>query len=125
MTQMGRVEFTVRIDFYDDLRRESSFAERQAATSYVGSMTREGFKALSLPRIGEGLADLGPWTAPNPLAWVTSVEHFASGGWSDPGEADDGTTPRIVVVTRQAWVGTGESDQLIQEFEERGWKWLA
>lgn len=103
------VELGVRIEFYRDMWRE---AERPI--EYVGSAVRDGFRALAVPRAGEGVGYIGPWTRETPYALVTSVEHLVG--------ADAG---RVMVVVRAPWPGDGMTDQLLGTFAERGWRWIA
>jgi hypothetical protein len=94
----------------------------------MGTMFRDGFKAVSVPRVGEYLCALGPWsdrrswtTAPTPTLEVRSVVYQADSPAQD--NAEDGG--HIMVHISAPWRQDIDREVFIKQFTDRGWQWLS
>ena len=99
------VEFSVRIDFYQDL---------EGPKDYVGSALRDGLTTVVLPRVGEHVLGLGPnaWRKGpygDPYSVVHAVEHRATPAWKlDPAKpAEEEEDPTVMLVFQALWPGDG------------------
>jgi hypothetical protein len=106
-------EFAMRIDFFRDVAAGGS--------DYAGSMHKDGVRAACVPRVGEHVLPLAAHL-PHPYSVITAVEHNLAGVRL----ADDGETERsssVTAVIAAPWPGDGVRDDVVREFEERGWTW--
>jgi hypothetical protein len=127
---MALVEFNVRVDLY---RSKQGGAAQWAgpvdpeSAEYLGSMTKDGFKAVALPRAGEQWLHGIGWFDPIDLVTVQAVEHRLTPPWIGVGESADDMPvngdPSATVVIRQRAPGTGEMDQFVKHFDDNGWHW--
>jgi hypothetical protein len=113
------VEFGVRVNYYERLDPDSG--ER---SGYVGSMTKDDFKALVVPRVGEQWMHGIPWFNTADLVRIASVEHGFRPTWVGKDmQSRDAGDPWITVVIDQRAFGPGESEQVIGDFQRNGWQW--
>ena len=117
---MTLVEFGVRISYYEHLHSESS----DAPTGFVGSMLKDDFKAVVLPRVGEYWMHTIPWLAQD-LIKIDAIEHAFRPRWisksADPVTANE-SEPWVTAVIYHRAFGQGEAAQIIREFEYNGWR---
>ncbi len=114
-------EFSLRIDFYRDLAAPDSMLEAGHERNLVGSAEKDGVRAACVPRIGEYVLPLAPHM-PHPHSLITAIEHNLAGVRL----ADDGETERsasVVAVIAAPWPGDDVRDELVRDFEDRGWTW--
>ncbi|HEX2096346.1 MAG TPA: hypothetical protein VHF50_03145 [Solirubrobacterales bacterium] len=114
-------EFSLRIDFFRDLAGPDPSLEAGYERSLVGSVEREGARAACVPRVGEYVLPLAPHM-PHPHSLITAIEHNLAGVRL----ADDGETERsasVVAVISAPWPGDELRDEVVRDFEGRGWSW--
>jgi hypothetical protein len=114
-------EFSLRIDFFRDLREPASTLEVAHERNLVGSLEKDGVRAACVPRAGEYVLPLAPHM-PHPRALITAVEHNLAGVRL----ADDGETERsasVTAVISAPWPGDALKDEVVRDFEDRGWTW--
>lgn len=113
-------EFSMRIDFFRD-GAAPSFEGPAPGGHLVGSMHKDGVRAACVPRVGERVLPLAPHM-PHPDAAIAAVEHNLAGVRL----ADDGETERsasVTVVVGAPWPGDALRDEVVRDFEGRGWTW--
>jgi len=106
------MEISMWIEFFEV---NGPFSER-TQKDYVGTLRKDGLRALAVPRVGENIFGLEVR-----LPIVTAVEHRIEGinAHFGEGEAED-FPPRVTVVV--ATPGPGD-ESAIEAFEARGWSW--
>jgi hypothetical protein len=89
----------------------------------MGTMTRGGFTATCIPRVGEHLCGLGPWsdqrartTVPTPTLEIRSVV-YTTGPPAEESEC------HITVHASAPWRQDLDRAAFIKQFTDRGWQW--
>lgn len=118
------IEIDVTISFYRDLPLRHSLEQAQAARLWEGTIMGRRLHVLQVPRIGDGLASLGPLQEPIAV-WVTGVNHHLDLPWHDDPAETTRTSPSIEVIAHAPWPRSAERDDLVGQFEARGWHWLS
>lgn len=116
-------EFSLRIDFFRDRPGADPALEAGHERVLVGSARKEGVRAACVPRVGEYVLPLAPHM-PHPHSLITAVEHNLAGVRL----ADDGETERsasVTAVISAPWPGDDIADEVVSDFEDRGWAWRA
>src|SRR5947209_18710455 len=98
------VWFTVRVEFYE---------QPEDRTGYQGAASRDGFRALCLPRAGELLVSSAIIVGDLPGPRVSSVDHMI-----DSVHDVDSGEPSITVV---AWMQRPDPP-LIERLRAMGWR---